>query len=64
MLQLIAEALNNAPEKTLVMADIFMAISDEYPYCQALETVGWQNNLTASIWPIGTSTISCIKTTI
>ena len=45
MLQLIAEALNNAPEKTLVMADIFMAISDEYPYCQALETVGWQNNI-------------------
>jgi hypothetical protein len=42
--QLVAEALNNAPEKTLVLWHIFKAIKTKYPY-YALETNGWQNNI-------------------
>jgi hypothetical protein len=42
--QLIAEALNNAPEKTLVLSDIYKAINARYPYYE-LETRGWQNSL-------------------
>ena len=42
--QLIAEALNNAPEKTLVLSDIYKAINAKYPYYE-LETQGWQNSL-------------------
>ena len=42
--QLIAEVLNNAPEKTLVLSDIYKAISTKYPYYE-LETQGWQNSL-------------------
>ena len=42
--QLIAEALNNAPEKTLVLSDIYKAINTKYPYYK-LETQGWQNNI-------------------
>ena len=30
--QLIAEALNNAPGKTLVLSDIYKAINAKYPY--------------------------------
>jgi hypothetical protein len=30
--QLIAEALNNAPEQTLVLSDIYKAINTKYPY--------------------------------
>ena len=42
--QLIAEALNNAPEKTLVLSDIYKAINSKYPYYE-LETQGWQNSI-------------------
>ena len=35
--QLIAEALNNAPGKTLVLSDIYKAINGKYPYYK-LET--------------------------
>ena len=42
--QLIAEAINNAPEKTLVLADIYKAINIKYPYYE-LETKGWQNSI-------------------
>ena len=42
--QLIAEALNNAPEKSLVLSDIYKAINAKYPYYE-LETRGWQNSL-------------------
>ena len=42
--QLIAEALNNAPEKTLVLSDIYKAINAKYPYYK-LETHGWQNSI-------------------
>ena len=42
--QLIAEALNNAPEKTLVLSDIYKAINAKYPYYK-LETQGWQNSI-------------------
>jgi hypothetical protein len=30
--QLIAEALNNAPEKTLVLSNIYKATNAEYPF--------------------------------
>ena len=42
--QLIAEALNNAPEKALVLSDIYKAINAKYPYYE-LETHGWQNGI-------------------
>ena len=42
--QLIAEALNNAPEKALVLSDIYKAINAKYPYYE-LETQGWQNSI-------------------
>ena len=42
--QLIAEALNNAPEQTLVLSDIYKAINTKYPYYD-LETKGWQNSI-------------------
>ena len=42
--QLIAEALNNAPEQTLVLSDIYKAINTKYPYYK-LETRGWQNSI-------------------
>ena len=42
--QLIAEALNNAPEQTLVLSDIYKAINAKYPYYK-LETRGWQNSI-------------------
>ena len=42
--QLIAEAINNAPEKALVLSDIYKAINAKYPYYE-LETQGWQNGI-------------------
>ena len=42
--QLIAEAINNAPEKALVLSDICQVISANYPY-YALESQGWQNSI-------------------
>ena len=48
--QLVAEALNNAPEKTLVMADIFKAISDKYQYYQALECVASVDHSKLDLW--------------
>jgi hypothetical protein len=42
--QLIAEALNNAPEQTLVLLDIYKAINTKHPYYD-LETKGWQNSI-------------------
>ena len=42
--QLIAEAINSAPEKALVLSDIYKAISANYPY-YALESQGWQNSI-------------------
>ena len=42
--QLIAEALNNAPEQTLVLSDIYKAINAKHPYYD-LETKGWQNSI-------------------
>ena len=42
--QLIAGAINNAPEKALVLSDIYKAISANYPY-YALESQGWQNSI-------------------
>ena len=42
--QLIAEALNNAPEQTLILSDIYKAINAKYPYFK-LETQGWQNSI-------------------
>ena len=42
--QLIAEALNNAWEKTLVLSDICKAINNKHPYYE-LETQGWQNSI-------------------
>jgi len=42
--QLIAEALNNAPGKTLVLSDIYKAINAKYSYYK-LETQGWQNSI-------------------
>ena len=42
--QLIAEALNNAPEKTLVLSDIYKTINSKYPYYE-LETQVWQNSI-------------------
>ena len=42
--QLIAEALNNAPGKTLVLSDIYKAINAKYPYYK-LDSKGWQNSL-------------------
>jgi len=42
--QLIAEALNNAPGKTLVLSDIYKAINAKYPYYK-LENKGWQNSI-------------------
>ena len=42
--QLIAEALNNAPGKTLVLSDIYKAINARYPYYK-LDSKGWQNSL-------------------
>ena len=42
--QLIAEALNNAPEQTLVLSDIYKAINVKHPYYE-LETKGWQNSI-------------------
>ena len=47
--QLIAEAINNAPEKTLVLSDIYKAINTKYPYYKSegvqLKTKGWQNSI-------------------
>ena len=42
--ELIAEALNNAPEQTLVLSDIYKAINTKHPYYK-LETRGWQNSI-------------------
>ena len=42
--QLIAEALKNAPEQTLVCSDIYKAINAKHPFYQ-LETKGWQNSI-------------------
>ena len=42
--ELIAEALNNAPEKTLVLSDIYKAINTKHPYYK-LETRSWQNSI-------------------
>ena len=42
--QLIAEALSNAPEKTLVLSDIYKTINSKYPYYE-LETQVWQNSI-------------------
>ena len=42
--QIIAEALNNASEKTLVLSDIYKAINARYPYYK-LETQGWQKHI-------------------
>ena len=42
--QLIAEALNNAPEKTLVLSDIYKAINAKYPYYK-LETQRWKESI-------------------
>ena len=42
--QLIAEALNNAPEKILVLSDIYKAINAKYPYYK-LETQRWKESI-------------------
>ena len=42
--QLIAEALNNAPEQSLALSDIYKAINAKHPYYE-LETRGWQNSI-------------------
>ena len=42
--QLIAEALHNAPEKTLVLSDIYKAINGKYPYYK-LETQRWKESI-------------------
>ena len=42
--QLIAEALNNAPEKTLVLSDIYKAINAKYPYYK-LESKRWKESI-------------------
>ena len=42
--QLIAEALNNAPEKTLVLSDIYKAINDKHPY-YVLEKQRWKESV-------------------
>ena len=43
-LQLIAEALNNAPEQGLVLSDIHKAINARYPYYK-LETQRWKETV-------------------
>ena len=42
--QLIAEAINNAPEQILVLSDIYKAINAKHPYYK-LENHGWQNSI-------------------
>jgi DNA-directed RNA polymerase subunit RPC12/RpoP len=42
--QLIAEAINNAPKKTLVLSDIYKTINAKHPYYK-LESKGWQNSI-------------------
>merc|ERR1719483_827778 len=42
--QLIAEVLNNAPEKILVLSDIYKAINAKYPYYK-LETQRWKESI-------------------
>ena len=42
--QLIAEALNNAPEKTLVLSDIYKAINAKYPYYE-FEKQRWKESI-------------------
>ena len=42
--QLIAEALTNAPEQTLILSDIYRAINAKYPYYK-LETERWKKNI-------------------
>ena len=42
--QLIVEALNNAPEKTLVLSDIYKAINAKYPYYK-LESKRWKESI-------------------
>merc|ERR1719189_48192 len=42
--QIIAEALNNASEKTLVLSDIYKAINAKYPYYK-LETQRWKESI-------------------
>ena len=42
--QIIAEALNNASEKTLVLSDIYKAINGKYPYYK-LETQRWKESI-------------------
>ena len=46
--QLIAEALNNAPEQSLVLSDIYKAINAKYPYYK-LETQGWQKCISSRL---------------
>ena len=46
--QLIAEALNNAPEQSLVLSDIYKAINAKYPYYK-LETRGWQQGISSRL---------------
>ena len=45
IVQLVAEALNNAPENILAMSDIFKAVSDRYPYYKKLKDKGWQETV-------------------
>ena len=46
--QLIAGALNNAPEKTLVLSDIYKAINAKYPYYK-LEAQGWKKSIRCNL---------------
>ena len=46
--QLIAEALNNAPEQSLVLSDIYKAINAKHPYYK-LEAQGWQKGISTRL---------------